>query len=258
MYPPPPPPPSSHQLCSVNLAGSYYTQHRIHCSAAISCVIFIIQNFLSIAMTQEQDIVKSDSKTMSNSKCVSSRLSTDREEVSLNGYGTCDSPHGIEEGTVGGSHDKEQGTQGVEYPIREQKTGSESHGDVLSKVMEHENGEVTCDLEREAQEQTVCGLMGDKLELNNVFSDESLCSPTESRSCDEKILEIEDNTRDEKVKDAADLEVGGQLALEDVEAESIVDTEEIEAGGSTDVDPFQVVSLAQEFIQLNLSPGVKV
>jgi hypothetical protein len=204
-------------------------------------------------MTQEQDIVKSDSKTMSNSKCVYSRLSTDREEVSLKGYGTSDSPHGIEKGTLSGSHDKEQGTR-VEYPIRERKTGSESHGtgDVLSKVMEHGNGEVSCDLEHEAQEQTVCGLKGDELEVKNVFNDESLCSPTESRSCNE----IEDKTRDEKVKDAADLEVGGQLAVEDVEAESIVDPEEVEAGGSTDVDPFQVVSLAQEFIQLGLSPGI--
>jgi len=205
-------------------------------------------------MTQEQDIIKSDSKTMSNSKCVSSRLSTDGEDVSANGYGTCDSPHGIEEGTLSGSHAKEQGTR-VEYLTREQKSGSESHGDVLSKGMEHGNGEVSCDLEYEVQEQTVCGLMGGKLELNNVFNDESLCCPTESRCCDE----IEDKTRDEKVKDAADLEVGGQLAVEDAEAESIVDPEEIEAGGSTDdIDPFQVVSLAQEFIQLNLSLGIKV
>jgi hypothetical protein len=208
-------------------------------------------------MTQEQDIVKSDSKTMSNSKCVSSRLSTDREDISANGYGTCDSPPGIEEGTLSGSHNKEQGTR-VEYPIREQKTGSESHGDVLSKVMEHENGEISCDLEHEAQEQTVCGLMDGELEVNNVFNDESLCCLTESRSCVEKILEIAEKTRDEKVKDAADLEVGGQLASEDAEAESIVDTEEVKDGGSTDVDPFQVVSLAQEFIQLNLSPGIKV
>jgi hypothetical protein len=204
-------------------------------------------------MTQEQDIVKSGPKTMSNSQCVSSRLSTDREDVSPNGYGTCDSPHGIEEGTLSGSHNKEQGTR-VEYPIREHKTGRESHGDVLSKGMEHGNGEVSCDLEHEAQEQTVCGLMDGELEVNNVFNDESLCSPSESKSCDE-ILEIEDKTRDKKVKDAADLEVGGQLALEDVEAESSVDPEEIEAGGST--DPFQVVSLAQEFIQLNLSLGIK-
>jgi hypothetical protein len=186
-------------------------------------------------MTQEQDIVKSDSKTMSNSKCVSSRLSTDREEGSPNGYETCDSPHGIKEGTLSGSHDKEQGT-GVEYPIREQKI---------------------CDLEHETQEQTVCRLMDDELEINNVFNDKSLCLPTEPRSCDE-ILEIEDKTRDEKVKDAADLEVGGQSAVEDVEAESLVDPDEIEAGGSTDVDPFQVVSLAQEFIQLNLSLGINV
>jgi hypothetical protein len=207
-------------------------------------------------MTQEQDIVKSDSETMSNSKCVSSRLSTDREDVSANGYGTCDSPHGIEEGTLSGSHDKEQGTR-VEYPIREHKTGSESHGDVLSKGMEHGNGEVSCDLEHEAQEQTVCELVDGELEVNNVFSDESLCSPTESRSCAE-ILEKEDNTRDEKVKDAADLEVEGLLAVEDVDAESIVNTKEVEAEGSTDVDPFQVVSLAQEFIQLNLSLGIKV
>jgi hypothetical protein len=194
---------------------------------------------------------------MSNSKCVSSRLSTDREEIPHNGYGTSDSHHGIEEGTLTDSHDKEQGTRGVEYPNREQKTGSESHGDgdVLSKVMEHGNGEVSCDLEHEAQEPTVCGLMDGELEVKNVFNDESPCCLTESRSCDEKILETEDNTRDEKVKDAADLEVGGQLTLEDVEAESIV---EEEAGGSTDVDPFQVVSLAQEFIQLGLSPGIKV
>jgi hypothetical protein len=204
-------------------------------------------------MTQEQDIVTSDSKTMSNSKCVSSRLSSDREEFSSNGYGTSDSPHGIEEGTLSGSHDKEQGTR-AEYPIREQKTGPESHGDVLSKGMEHGNGEVSCDLEHEAQEQTVCGLVDGELEVNNVFNDKSLCLPTESRSCDE----IEDKTRDEKVKDAADLEVGGQFALKDAEAECIVDPEEVEAGGSTDVDPFQVVSLAQEFIQLKLSLGIKV
>ncbi len=185
--------------------------------------------------------MKIDSKTMSNSKCVSSRLSSDREEVSPNGYGTCDSPRGIEEGTLGGSHNKEQGTR-AEYPIREQKTGNE---------------EVSCDLENEAQEQMVCGLMDGKLEVNHVFNDESLSCPTESRSCDE-ILEIDDKTRDEKVKDAADLEVGGQLVLEDAEAESIVDPKEEEAGGSTEVDPFQVVSLAQEFIQLNLSLGIKV
>jgi hypothetical protein len=204
-------------------------------------------------MTQDQDIVKSDSKTMSNSKCAQS---TDLEDVSANGYGTCDSPHHLEEGTLSGSHNKEQGTW-VEYPIREPKTGSESHGDVLSKVMEHGNGEISCDLEHEVQEQAVCGLMDGKLEVNNVFNDESLCSPSESKSCDE-ILKIEDKTRDEKVKDAADLEVGGQLAVEDAEAERIVDPEEIEAGGSTDVDPFQVVSLAQEFIQLNLSLGIKI